>query len=104
VEFDLHGERLPAIGESVMRGRLAASDSGLDLTDIIARFGQSALQGRLSARFDATRPRIAAELQVSALDAALLSATGSCMRRMDHLLVTGRLDRRQSVRRMPPGG
>ncbi len=61
----------------MMRGRLAASDSGLDLMDIVARFGQSALRGQLSARFDAPRPRITGDLRVSALDAALLSATGS---------------------------
>ncbi len=75
LDFELHGAHLPVIGESTMQGRLAFSDSGLDFTIREARFGQSALQGRISTRFDAARPHITAELQASTLDAALLSVT-----------------------------
>jgi len=73
LDFELHGLRMPVIGESTMQGRLAFSDSGLDLTIREASFGASALQGRISARFDAARPHVTAELQASTLDAALLS-------------------------------
>jgi hypothetical protein len=76
LNFELHGELPTAVGGTVMRGRLAASNSGLELTVMEARFGLSTLQGRLSARLDASRPRISADLQIPALDAALLSGTG----------------------------
>ncbi len=42
-----------------------------------ARFGHSTMQGRVSARFDAPRPHISAELQFPVLDAALLSGAGT---------------------------
>jgi uncharacterized protein involved in outer membrane biogenesis len=77
LDFELRGERLPAIGESMIHGRLAASDSGLELTVVEARLGQSALQGRVSARLDAAHPHITAALQASVLDAALLDVVGS---------------------------
>ena len=76
LDFMLHGERPTAVGESVMRGRLTASTAGLELTVMDARFGHSTLQGRVSARFDARRPHISAELQFPVLDAALLSGPG----------------------------
>ena len=77
LDFELHGERPSTAGESVMRGRLAASSSGLELTVMEARFGHSTLQGRVSARFDAPRPRISAELQFPVLDATLLAGSGT---------------------------
>lgn len=77
LDFELHGERLPVIGEYMMQGRLAASTSVLELTVENAGFGQSMLQGRLSARFDAPRPQITAELQFPVLDAMLLEGFGS---------------------------
>jgi len=73
LNFELHGERPGAVGESMMRGRLAASNSGLDLTVMEGRFGHSTLQGQVSAYFDATRPHISAELQFPVFDAAILS-------------------------------
>jgi len=76
LNFELHGERPTAVGGTVMRGRLAALNSGLELTVTEARFGLSTLQGRLSAHFDGPRPRISAELQIPVLDAALLSGAG----------------------------
>jgi uncharacterized protein involved in outer membrane biogenesis len=77
LDFDLHGERMTAVGESVMRGRLTASNTGLDLTVREARLGQSTLQGRVSARLDTPRPHISAELQAPTLDAALLTGVSS---------------------------
>jgi uncharacterized protein involved in outer membrane biogenesis len=81
LDFDLHGVRLPVVGESMMHGRLGTSDSGLDLAIREARFGQSTLHGRVSARFDTARPHINAELQASTLDATVLSGTGSSYER-----------------------
>jgi uncharacterized protein involved in outer membrane biogenesis len=77
LDFELHGERMTTAGESVMRGRLTASNSGLDLTVREARLGQSTFQGRVSARFDATRPHLVAELQAPTFDAALLTGAGA---------------------------
>jgi len=76
LDFELHGKLPPATGDPVMRGRLAASNSGLELTITEAGFGHSTLQGQVSARFDAPRPHISAELQFSGFDAALLSGAG----------------------------
>ena len=77
LDFELHGEHPPTAAESMIRGRLAGSNSGLELTVMEARFGHSTLQGRVSARFDAPRPHISAELQFPVLDAALLSDAGT---------------------------
>jgi len=76
LDFELHGELPPAAGDSVVRGRLATSNSGLELTITKAGFGHSTLQGQASVRFDAPRPHISAELQFSGFDAALLSGAG----------------------------
>jgi uncharacterized protein involved in outer membrane biogenesis len=77
LDFELHGVRLPAVGESVMHGRLETSDTGPELVISEARLGRSALQGRISARFEARRPHIIAELRASTLDAAPLFHDGS---------------------------
>gem|GEM_PF-2402789 len=77
LDFELHGEHMTAAGESVLRGRLTASNSGLDLTVREASLGQSTLQGRVSARFDAPHPHINAELQAPTLDMALLTGAGA---------------------------
>jgi uncharacterized protein involved in outer membrane biogenesis len=80
MEFELQAawsgdrERLPASEASVMRGRLAVSDAGLDLTELVASIGQTVLEGRVSARLDEEPPRITSELRVSELDAAPLFA------------------------------
>jgi hypothetical protein len=77
LDFELHGGRPPAAGESVMHGRLAASNSGLELTVMEAGYGHTTLQGRVSVHLDASRPHISAELQFPVLDAVLLSGTGT---------------------------
>ena len=83
MEFELRAawsqgpDRLPASEASVMRGRLAVSDAGLDLTQLVASIGQTALEGRVSARLDEEPPRITSELRVSELDAAPLIAVGA---------------------------
>ena len=77
LNFELHGVRLPTVGESVMHGRLATSNTGLELVISEAKLGRSALQGRVSAHFETRRPHIIADLQASILDAATLSDDGS---------------------------
>ena len=74
--FELRGERPGAVVESMIRGRLAASNSGLDLTVMEGRFGHSTLQGGVSVHFGAPRPHISAELQFPVFDATLLSGAG----------------------------
>ena len=80
LEFELQAawsedaDSVPADEASVVRGRLVVSDSGLELTELVARIGQSVLEGRVSARLDEEPPHIGGELRVSELDAASLFA------------------------------
>jgi len=77
LDFVLHARNMTAAGALTMRGRVTALNSGLELTVRQARFGQSAIQGRVAVRFDAPRPRIYAELQAPKLDATFLTGVGS---------------------------